>query len=52
MARMPFTAYGFRLRAIEDVIEALENAGLKLVERQRLSEVAIPHNLLVTRRRD
>lgn len=54
MAQMPFTAYGFTLRAIEDVVAALERAGLTLVERQRLSEVAvaIPHNLLVARRRE
>jgi arsenite methyltransferase len=52
MARMPFTSYGFTLRPVEDVIAALENAGLTLVERQLLSEVAIPHHLLVTRRAD
>ena len=52
MTRMPFTAYGFTLRAIEDVIAALENAGLKVVEHQHLSEVAIPHNLLVACRPD
>jgi arsenite methyltransferase len=52
MARMPFTSYGFTLRPVEDVIAALQNAGLKLVEHQHLSEIAIPHHLLVTRRPD
>jgi arsenite methyltransferase len=52
MARMPFTSYGFTLRPIDDVIAALQNAGLTLVERHHLSEVAIPHNLLVARRPD
>jgi arsenite methyltransferase len=52
MARMPFTSYGFTLRPVEDVIAALQNAGLKLVEHQHLSDVAIPHHMLVTRRPD
>lgn len=32
MARAPFTAYGFRLRPVEDVIAAAEAAGLELRE--------------------
>jgi arsenite methyltransferase len=47
MARLPFTAYGFKLRPIIEIIAALKNAGFANVERRRLDEVAIPHLLLV-----
>lgn len=47
MARLPFTAYGFKLRPIADVIAALNNAGFTDVEQRRLDDVAISHHLLV-----
>jgi SAM-dependent methyltransferase len=50
MQRMPFTAYGFTLRPVDDVAAALQRAGLTVVEQRRLDAVAIPHNLLIARR--
>jgi arsenite methyltransferase len=50
MGRMPFTSYGFTLRPVDDVAAALSAAGLTVVEQRRLDDIAIPHNLLVTRR--
>lgn len=47
MARLPFTAYGFTLRPIDDVIAALKRAGFRSVQQRRLDDVAIPHLLLV-----
>lgn len=47
MARLPFTAYGFKLRPIAEIIDALKNAGFTGVEQRRLDEVAISHHLLV-----
>jgi len=47
MARLPFTAYGFQLRPIAEIVAALKNAGFTDVEDRRLDEVAIPHHLLV-----
>lgn len=47
MARLPFTAHGFNLRPIAEIIAALKNAGFAEVEQRRLDEVAIPHHLLV-----
>ena len=47
MARLPFTAYGFQLRPIAEILAALKNAGFTDVEDRRLDEVAIPHHLLV-----
>ncbi len=47
MARLPFTAYGFTLRPIAQIVGALKNAGFTDVEQRRLDEVAIPHHLLV-----
>jgi ubiquinone/menaquinone biosynthesis C-methylase UbiE len=49
MARLPFTAYGFKLRPIDQVITALGAAGFVDVENRRLAEVAIPHHLIVAR---
>jgi arsenite methyltransferase len=49
MARLPFTAYGFKLRPIAEIIAALENAGFTDVEQRRLDKVAISHHLLVAR---
>jgi arsenite methyltransferase len=50
MARMPFTSYGFTLRPATEIIAALKNAGLELVDERRLEDVVIPHNLLIARR--
>ncbi len=47
MARLPFTAYGFRLRPIVEVVAALRKAGFEEIKERRLTEVAIPHHLLV-----
>jgi len=47
MSRMPFTAYGFTLRPVDDVIAALRTAGLDLTDHQQLDDIAIPHHLLV-----
>jgi arsenite methyltransferase len=47
MARLPFTAYGFTLRPIAEIMAALKNAGFTDVEQRRLDEVAISHHLLV-----
>lgn len=47
MAKMPFTAYGFTLRPVAEVIAALERAGC-IVDHQRLA-APIPHHLLVAR---
>jgi SAM-dependent methyltransferase len=49
MARLPFTAYGFELRPIAEIIAALENAGFTDIEQRRLDKVAISHHLLVAR---
>ncbi|OBG63069.1 methyltransferase domain-containing protein [Mycobacterium sp. E3339] len=47
MARLPFTAYGFTLRPVADVVASLRRAGLEDVEQRRLADVAVPHHLLV-----
>ncbi|RDI46300.1 methyltransferase family protein [Nocardia mexicana] len=48
MAKMPFTAYGFRLRPVAEVIGALEQAGLT-VEDRVIDHQPIPAHLLVAR---
>lgn len=48
MAKMPFTAYGFTLRPVAEVIAALERAGCT-VDHQQLANPPIPHHLLVAR---
>jgi SAM-dependent methyltransferase len=52
MARLPFTPYGFTLRPVDEVIASLGRAGLDLIERQTLEDLAIPHHLLVATRSD
>ncbi len=47
MARLPFTAYGFTLRPIAEIVASLRRAGLENVEQRRLNDVAIPHHVLV-----
>lgn len=48
MAKMPFTAYGFTLRPVAEVIAALEGAGCT-VDHEQLANPPIPHHLLVAR---
>ncbi|MEV0298384.1 methyltransferase domain-containing protein [Nocardia sp. NPDC050710] len=48
MAKMPFTAYGFTLRPVPEVIAALERAGCT-VEHRQLANPPIPHHLLIAR---
>jgi arsenite methyltransferase len=49
MARLPFTAYGFTLRPVDEVVAALRKAGFKDVEQRRIADLAIPHHLIVAR---
>ncbi|APE32662.1 SAM-dependent methyltransferase [Nocardia mangyaensis] len=49
MAKMPFTPYGFTLRPVDEVVEALSAAGLT-VERRALANPPLPHHLLVARK--
>ncbi|GAB4585297.1 class I SAM-dependent methyltransferase [Nocardia sp. IFM 10818] len=46
MAKMPFTPYGFTLRPVSEVVDALEAAGCT-VERSDLPQKPIPHRLLI-----
>lgn len=48
MAKMPFTAHGFRLRPVTEVVEALERAGLS-VEQRHIDRQPIPAHLLIAR---
>ncbi|MFX0573416.1 class I SAM-dependent methyltransferase [Nocardia nepalensis] len=48
MAKLPFTAYGFTLRPVAEVIAALERAG-STVDHRQLPNPPIPHHLLVAR---
>lgn len=50
MMRMPFTAYGFTLRPVDDVIATVLNAGFELTDHQHLDDIPIPHHLLVVTR--
>lgn len=47
MARLPFTAYGFTLRPVTEVVASLKRSGLEEVKQRRLDDVAIPHHLLI-----
>jgi SAM-dependent methyltransferase len=47
MAKMPFTAYGFRLRPVDEVTSALLRAGFASVDHQRLGEGTEAYHLLV-----
>ncbi|MBF6171762.1 class I SAM-dependent methyltransferase [Nocardia blacklockiae] len=48
MARMPFTAYGFRLRPVPELIDALERAGFT-VEHRPVEHRPLPAHLLIAR---
>jgi arsenite methyltransferase len=46
MARMPFTRYGFRLRAVDDVLESARAAGLDLRSHERVGDGSRPFHVL------
>lgn len=48
MAKMPFTAHGFRLRPVDEVSGALQRAGLA-VEHRQIDRQPIPAHLLIGR---
>lgn len=50
MAKVPFVAYGFRLRPVEGIIERLAKAGLPVVEHRRVGEGDSAYHLLVAQR--
>jgi ubiquinone/menaquinone biosynthesis C-methylase UbiE len=47
MAKMPFTTYGFRIRPVEQLLEAARAAGLELREHDRLGGGPRPFHILV-----
>jgi arsenite methyltransferase len=47
MEKMPFTSYGFRIRPIEQLLEAGRAAGLELREHDRLGDGPRPFHILV-----
>jgi SAM-dependent methyltransferase len=47
MARMPFTAHGFRLRPVAELEAAITAAGLELADHRRVAGARIPAHLLV-----
>jgi arsenite methyltransferase len=47
MAHMPMTAYGYRLRPVDDVVAVAKSAGLELQDHQRAGEGADAAHLLV-----
>lgn len=49
MAKLPFTAHGFRLRPVDEVVAALESAGFA-VQRSRPEGTQIPFHVLAGRR--
>lgn len=52
MARLPFTAHGFRLRPVDEVVAALDHVGLTVKDHRRLGEGPHPYHLLVAEPRD
>lgn len=50
MAGLPFTRYGFRIRPIEDLTEALTAAGLPVTDHRRIGSTDHAFHLLVARR--
>jgi arsenite methyltransferase len=46
MAKLPFTQYGFRLRAVDDVLASARAAGLELRSHERIGEGARPFHVL------
>lgn len=49
MRSMPVTAYGFRIRPIEEIVAALETAGLTVTDRRRVRGGFEVHLLTATR---
>jgi ubiquinone/menaquinone biosynthesis C-methylase UbiE len=47
MAKLPFTAHGFRLRPVDDVRAELSLAGLQLIDHRRVGEGPNAYHLLV-----
>jgi arsenite methyltransferase len=47
MAKMPFTPYGFRIRPVEELLDAARAAGLELREHDRLGDGPRPFHVLV-----
>lgn len=47
MARLPFTAHGFRIRPLAEVTAALAAAGLALVDHRRVGGGALSYHLLL-----
>lgn len=52
MAKLPFTPYGFRIRPVREVVEALERAELTLEEHQGIGQGSSRFHLLVAAPRD
>lgn len=50
MRKYPFTAHGFRLRPVDEVVELLQAAGFAEPERRRVGESAGAFHLLVAER--
>jgi SAM-dependent methyltransferase len=46
MAKLPFTGYGFRLRAVDDVLASARAAGLELRSHERVGDGARPFHIL------
>jgi arsenite methyltransferase len=47
MARLPFTAHGFRLRPVDEVVATLDHVGLTVKDHRRLGEGPRAYHLLV-----
>jgi SAM-dependent methyltransferase len=52
MAGLPFTAHGFRIRPVNDVVEAARQAGLEFVRHERVGAGDDAYHLLVMARGD
>ncbi|GAA2066802.1 hypothetical protein GCM10009722_31510 [Williamsia deligens] len=46
MARLPFTAHGFRLRPVAEVVDAMKNIGLSVEHRRIADDEESPHLLI------
>jgi arsenite methyltransferase len=52
MGKLPFAPYGFRIRPVREVVEALQRAELTLKEHQRIGQGSSGFNVLVAARRE
>lgn len=50
MGRLPFTAHGFRLRGVDQILQAVAGAGLVVYEHSRIDAHKIPFHFLVCQR--